>query len=133
MSISDETTFPNAQVSAKRLVAGLAVFLMLAVIGLFIVKWSPYWAKAHLAAAHHNIGTSIVSGAGTQAPAAGWSAAWGYARSYFKSVWEAVVLALLLGASVQVFVPRRWLHRLLGRSRYSSVALAGVFSVAGMM
>lgn len=112
---------------------GAVAFLAIAVIGLLIVKWSPYWAKAHLAAAHHSIGGSIVSGTSSKAPAAGWPAAWSYAVAYFKSVWEAVVLALLLGASIQVFVPRRWLHRMLGGSRHSSVALAGMFSLAGMM
>jgi len=126
-------TTPTQPLSAKRLVAGVAVFILLAAIGLFLVKWAPYWTKAHLAAAQHSIGTSIVSGKSAQAPAVGAQAAWSYAVAYFKSVWQAVILALLLGASVQVFVPRRWLHRLLGATRYRSLALAGVFSVAGMM
>lgn len=117
----------------SRLIMGVLAFLLLAIVGLLVVKWSPYWAKVHVAAAHHAIGTSIISGKTTQAPAVGWQAAWGYTVAYFKSVWQAVVLALILGASVQVFVPRRWLHRLIGGTRYRSAALAGVFSVAGMM
>jgi uncharacterized membrane protein YraQ (UPF0718 family) len=133
MSISREVTFPQQIAPAKRLIAGLVVFVLLAVVGLLIVKWAPYWTKAHIAAAQHSIGVSIVSGKAAQAPAVGWQAAWGYAAAYFKSVWEAVVLALILGASVQVFVPRRWLHRMLGQTRYRSAALAGLFSVAGMM
>ena len=117
----------------SRLLIGALVFLLLAIAGLFVVKWFPYWNKVHVAAAHHAIGASIISGKSTQAPAVGWQAAWGYAVAYFKSVWQAVVLALLLGATVQVFVPRRWLHRLIGGTQYRSAALAGVFSVAGMM
>ena len=133
MSISREAQIQDQRVTAIRLLTGLAVFVLIAAVGLFLVKWSPYWLKAHAAATHHNIGASIVSGKAVQAPAVGWQAAWSYAIAYFSSVWKAVVLALLLGASVQVFVPRRWLHRALGRPRSRSVALAGVFSLAGMM
>jgi uncharacterized membrane protein YraQ (UPF0718 family) len=133
MSISREAQFQYQRVATIRLLIGLAVFVLIAVVGLFFVKWSPYWLKAHAAATNHNIGASIVSGKSVQAPAVGWQAAWGYAVAYFSSVWKAVVLALILGASVQVFVPRRWLHRLLGQPGSTSVALAGVFSLAGMM
>jgi len=133
MSISREAQFQDHRVPAIRLLTGFAIFVLIAAVGLFLVKWSPYWLKAHVAATHHNIGTSIVSGKVAQAPAVGWQAAWSYAVAYFNSVWKAIALALILGASVQVFVPRRWLHRLLGRPRSTSVALAGVFSLAGMM
>jgi len=133
MSISREAQFENHRAPAIRLLAGLAIFVLIAATGLFLVKWSPYWLKAHIAATHHNIGVSIVSGKVAQVPVAGWQAAWSYAVAYFSSVWKAIALALILGASLQVFVPRRWLHRLLGQTRSTSVALAGVFSLAGMM
>jgi uncharacterized membrane protein YraQ (UPF0718 family) len=133
VSVSREARISNQRVATVRLIAGASLFLLLAIIGLFIVKWSPYWLKAHGAALHHTIGSSIVSGKSSTAPAVGWQAAWSYAVSYFKAVWEAVLLALVLGASVQVFVPRRWLHRLLGAGNKRSVALAGMFSLAGMM
>jgi uncharacterized membrane protein YraQ (UPF0718 family) len=133
MSISREAQLQDYRVPAIRLLTGFAIFVLFAAVGLFFVKWSPYWLKVHVAATHHNIGASIVSGKAAQAPAVGWQAALNYAVAYFSSVWKAVALALILGVSVQVFVPRRWLHRLLGRTRSTSVALAGVFSLAGLM
>jgi hypothetical protein len=115
------------------LILGTLAFIALAVAGLFIVKWFPYWHKAHVAAATHAIGSSIVSGKGVAPPAVGLEAAWRYTVAYFNAVWMAVVLALLLGSSVQVFVPRRWLLRLLGARNAKSAAIAGALSLGGMM
>jgi uncharacterized protein len=115
------------------LLYGTLAFLALAVIGLFIVKWFPYWNKAHVAAATHAIGSSIVSGKSIAPPAAGLAAAWQYTVAYFNSVWMAVVLALLLGSAVQVFVPRRWLLQMLGARNPRSAAIAGALSLGGMM
>lgn len=115
------------------LLYGTLAFLALAIIGLSVVKWFPYWNKAHVAAATHAIGSSIVSGKGVAPPAAGLAAAWQYTVSYFNSVWMAVVLALLLGSAVQVFVPRRWLLQMLGARNPRSAAIAGALSLGGMM
>ena len=115
------------------LLFGTLIFIALAVIGLFIVKWNPYWHKAHVAAATHSIGASIVSGKSVAPPVAGLQAAWQYALAYFNSVWMAVVLALLLGATVQVLVPRRWLMNLIGAPNARSAAIAGAISLGGMM
>lgn len=120
-------------VTTRRLVLGTLLFLILLVAGLFIVKWSPYWHKAHVAAVTHSIGASIVSGKSAHAPAAGIAAAWSYALAYYQAVWQAVLLALILGAAVPVFVPRRWLHRLIGSNSFGSAAVAGGLSLAGMM
>lgn len=119
--------------SDSGLLYGTLAFLALAVIGLFVVKWFPYWNKAHVAAATHAIGSSIVSGKSIAPPAAGLAAAWQYTLAYFNSVWMAVVLALLLGSSVQVFVPRRWLLKMLGARNPRSAAIAGALSLGGMM
>ncbi len=115
------------------LLYGTLAFLALAVIGLFVVKWFPYWNKAHVAAATHAIGSSIVSGKSVAPPSAGLAAAWQYTVAYFNSVWMAVVLALLLGTSIQVFVPRRWLLQMLGARNPRSAAIAGALSLGGMM
>jgi len=114
-------------------ILGTLLFIAMAIVGLYIVKWSPYWGKAHIAAATHSIGPSIVSGTSAAPPAAGWSAALQYAIAYFNAVWTAVVLALLLGASIQVFVPRKWLLQLVGAANARSAAIAGAISLAGMM
>ncbi|MDQ2871562.1 MAG: hypothetical protein M3R35_00360 [Candidatus Eremiobacteraeota bacterium] len=122
-----------SRASRMQLVGGLLLFAALAVIGLFFVKWMPYWNKAHLAAHAHAIGASIVSGKSATPPAVGLPSAIAYGLAYFKAVWEALVLALILGATVQVFVPRRWLHRLIGAPNARSAAVAGALSLGGMM
>lgn len=111
---------------------GVGVLLLIAVAGLFYVKWDPYFHKAFVAAAQHSIGASIVSKTPT-APAAGWAAAWGFAVSYGKSIWEALVVGLLLGSGVQAVLPRSWLLRVLGGRQYRSVAVAGAAAVPSMM
>lgn len=131
MSASRE--IENNRTIDSSLVLGTLAFVALAAAGLFVVKWFPYWNKAHVAAATHAIGASIVSGKGVAPPAAGLEAAWRYAAAYFNSVWMAVVLALLLGSAVQVFVPRRWLLRMLGARNAKSAAVAGALSLGGMM
>ncbi|HVA33496.1 MAG TPA: hypothetical protein VNG31_05070 [Candidatus Baltobacteraceae bacterium] len=119
--------------SYRGLLLGSLAFIALAVVGLFIVKWFPYWNKAHVAATMHSIGASIVSGKSVAPPAAGLQAAWQYTVAYFNAVWMAVVLALLLGTTVQVLVPRRWLMRLIGAPNARSAAIAGALSLGGMM
>jgi hypothetical protein len=132
VSIS-ENALLDREATLKRLIGGTLVFLAIAVVGLFIVKWWPYWHKAFVAAATRTIGASIVSGKSVQPQAVGIAAAWSYTLAYFKSVWEAVVLALVLGASIQVLVPRKWLLGLIGGNGYRSTAIAGAASMAGMM
>lgn len=128
MSVQSQALVPQ-----QRIVAGVAFVALLAVAGLFIVKWSPYYAKAFVAATHHSIGASIVSGKTAAPPRASWAAAWSYAVSYYRAVWEALVLALLLGAAVQVFVPRRALLRYLGGNGARPAFIAGALAIPGMM
>lgn len=42
-----------------------ALFLLVACIGLYYVKWSPYYFKAFTAADSHSIGASILNDAQT--------------------------------------------------------------------
>ncbi|NMM65303.1 permease [Clostridium sp. P21] len=113
---------------------GLVIFFALVVIiGLFYVKWSPYYTKAFLAASKHSIGASIVSGKTNLAPAPSWAAALAYMISYFTAVWKAVVLGLLLGSLVQVAIPKNWIKKAMGGKSFGSTAVAGVTSLPGMM
>lgn len=126
-----ETVAPQA--SKGRLIAGTAIFIVTLIAGLLYVKWMPYYAKTFLAFSHHSIGASVISGTSAAPPAVGWAAAWQYALTYYNLIWQALVLALLLGATIQVLVPRRWIHKLFGKSDYRSVAIAGALSLGGMM
>ena len=111
----------------------IALFLLILLAGEWYVKWNPYYHKAFIAAARHSIGSSIVSGKSDLAPAVSVSAAWHYAVAYFLAVWQAVILGVVVGAAVQVLIPRDWLLRILGHRRASSVIAAGALSVPAMM
>jgi len=71
-----------------------------AVVGLYVVKWNPYYLKALDAASSHSIGAPIT---GKDAPAPSVGAALGYAAAYFLAVWKAMVLGLLIGSGLDYF------------------------------
>jgi uncharacterized membrane protein YraQ (UPF0718 family) len=73
-------------------------FFALAILGLFFVKWSPYYAKGFVAAQNHTLGASIVSGNLPASPAIGWQAGLDYSIAYLKAIWQALLLGLALGA-----------------------------------
>ncbi len=112
---------------------GIAVFLLIAVIGLFYVKWSPYYDRAFVAAETHSIGKSILMGTEASPPAPSLGAALDYALAYGKAIWQAMVLGLLLGSAVQALLPRRWILRALGGTGLRSVVAGGLLSLPAMM
>ena len=111
----------------------IALFLIIVLAGEWYVKWNPYYHKAFIAAASHSIGSSIVSGKGDAAPAVSIAAAWQYAVKYYLAVWQAVILGVVVGAAVQVLIPRDWILKVLGQRNASSVVAAGALSIPGMM
>lgn len=130
------TTSPAGTLSAERrreAIRGVGLLLVLAVSGLFIVKWQPYYLRALTAAANHSIGASIVTGGAAGPPAASVQAAWEYARTYFLAIWQAMVLGLLLAATIESLLPRDLLVRLLGSPGPRSSTLGGLLSLPGMM
>jgi uncharacterized membrane protein YraQ (UPF0718 family) len=133
-AVSDLAQAPVlSPVIRRRLVLGVALFLIVYVGGLAYVKWVPYYHKALAAAAAHTIGTSILSGKSTTPPSPSWAAALGFARAYFAAIWQALLLALVLGATVQTIVPRRWLLKHFGRGGATPTLLATGVSATGMM
>jgi uncharacterized protein len=112
---------------------GIIVFVAIAVLGLFYVKWMPYWHKGFLAAAKHSIGSSILMGDAASPPAPSWNAATGYAWAYGKAIWQAMVLGLLLGSALQALLPSQWVLRALGRMNGTSVLRGALLAVPGMM
>lgn len=113
--------------------AGILVFALIAVAGLFYVKWLPYYNRVFVAQAHHSIGHSILMGDAAQAPAPSLKAALDYAYAYGKAIWQAMVLGLLLGSAVQELLPRRWIANVLGKTGFGSVVAGGLLAVPGMM
>lgn len=106
-----------------------ALFVLVACVGLYYVKWSPYYLKAFVAADSHSIGASILNDAQT----APFAAALTYAKVYFLAIWKAAVLAIILGSLLQVLIPRDWLLRLFGRAGFASTVRGGLFALPGMM
>jgi uncharacterized membrane protein YraQ (UPF0718 family) len=114
-------------------VAAVALFVLIAVAGLYYVKWLPYYHRAFVAADTGSIGHSILSGTAASPPPASWQAALDYAQAYAKAIWQAMVLGLLLGSAVQTLLPAHWVARVLGRAGFKSVAAGGVLALPGMM
>lgn len=112
---------------------GWPIFILLAVAGLFYVKWFPYYHRAFTAEETHSIGKSILMGGASTAPDPSFSAALDYAFAYGKAIWQAMVLGLLLGSGVQALLPVQWVARVLGRRGFGSVAAGGLLAVPGMM
>jgi len=106
-----------------------APFFLVVIVGLWYVKWQPYYGKAFTAAETHSIGKSILA----NAEADPLRAALDYAMVYFLAVWKAAVLGVLLGSLVQVLIPRDWLLRTLGQKRVGGTLFGTLFSVPGMM
>jgi uncharacterized protein len=111
----------------------ITLFALIAIIGLYYVKWSPYYHRAFVAADTHSIGHSILTGTDPLPPQASWQAALGYAGAYAKAIWQALVLGLLLGSAVQTLLPTHWVARLLGSAGMKSVAAGGLLALPGMM
>ena len=85
---------------------GIVSFIALAIVGLFYVKWSPYYATALVAAQDHTLGASIVSGNMPASPEVSLQAGFAYSIAYLKAIWPALLLALALGAGIELLLPR---------------------------
>ena len=108
-------------------IRGLAILIAIAIVGLFIVKWQPYYGRSlTIATTHAYPGSSIVSGKDAAPPVASFEAALAYGQAYFLAIWQALLLALILAATLQTIVPRDWVARVLGSSRFRSSFLPGV-------
>lgn len=105
------------------------LFLLVAAIGLYYVKWSPYYLKSFVAASNHSIGASILDDHQISPVAAALS----YAKAYTLSIWKAAVLGVVLGSLIQVLVPQDWLLRMFGRAGMASTLRGGLFALPGMM
>jgi len=118
--------------SRRATVIGAAVTVLVAVAGLMWAKWMPYIGKAlHAARTGQWSGSDILhTGGVTAADAPSWHAATSFFTAYVGAIWPALVVALLLSACVQAFLPRSWLPAMLNRRHPVSSAAAG--AAAGM-
>src|SRR5207248_6249367 len=75
---------PAPERQPRRQAVAITAFIVIAVVGLYLVKWHPYWLKAHKAAGSHKLGTSILSGTSAASPS-GWHAALSFSYHYMLS------------------------------------------------
>jgi uncharacterized protein len=61
---------------------GWLIFILVAIVGLFYVKWFPYYHRAFTAETTHSIGKSILMGRAASPPAPSVAAALDYAWAY---------------------------------------------------
>ncbi|MCH4171373.1 MAG: permease [Lactobacillus sp.] len=116
----------------RYLILGL-IFLAVLIIGLFYVKWWPYFQKAVAASQTHAIGGAIIANIGKGAAPFSLLAGWTFTLAYFKAVWKAVILGLLVGSLVQVLIPNRVIQRYLGGSQFKNSLAAMLMGVPTMM
>src|SRR6516225_534353 len=109
----------------------IALFFAVAIGGLFYVKWSPYYAKAFIAAQDHALGASILSGNAAAPPGVSWQAGLAYSFAYLKSIWQALLLGLAVAAGIKAWLPRATFGRLFAGSKGSLRATA--FAIPSMM
>lgn len=109
------------------MVEARALFLVV-IVGLWFVKWQPYYGKAFTAAETHSIGKSILANSNDNPFAAARDYAWSISGRM-----ESGGLGVLLGSLIQVLIPRDWLLRTLGQARFRGTLLGTVFSLPGMM
>ncbi|WP_231984681.1 permease [Mycobacterium sp. 852014-52144_SCH5372336] len=116
--------------------AGVLITAIVGVVGLTWAKWVPYVGKALDAArSQHWPGSNILGVGGVKVgDAPSWHAATTFFSSYVTAIWPALLVALLLSACIQAFVPRSWLPQLLNRrNTVWSAAAGGVASTPSMM
>ena len=76
---------------------GWLIFGLVAIAGLFYVKWFPYYHRAFTAETTHSIGKSILMGRAASPPAPSFTAALEYARTQRRCRWCDGVLAQQFG------------------------------------
>ncbi|HLG71753.1 MAG TPA: hypothetical protein VK009_15145 [Chloroflexota bacterium] len=129
----DSRGLPNRR---SEYLVGFGLLILIAVVGLYIAKWSPYWSRGFTIAGspnHAYPGSSILTGKEASAPGASLQAAIAYGQTYFLAVWQALVVGLLLAATLETLVPKDWILRVLGSSKFRSSFLGGVLALPGMM
>ena len=117
----------------RRTTPAVIIFILVAVVGVFIAKWDPYAIKLGTVTVSHTLGSSIITDGKPAAPPVGWAAAWSYFVAYFKDIWIALLVGLAMGAGAETLLPRGWLAQVLGRVGWGSAATMAAAAVPSMM
>jgi len=118
--------------SPRVALAGTALVVVVAVVGLSWAKWWPYTERTRgLLDTREWPGSNILQ---TGAAGSAWVRGWDFALAYGAAVWKALLVALVVAALMDTLVPRRWLVRTLTRTSPTRSSLTGgLLSLPGMM
>ncbi|MDE3208925.1 MAG: permease [Pseudomonadota bacterium] len=111
----------------------MGIFAVLIVVGLYYVKWMPYFEKIFFAKNNHTIGTSFLFGQSGVIPHASISSAFQYVFNYVKSIWQALILGLIAGSGIKAVIPDRLVIDKLQKPGLKNILLGSVFSLPCMM
>ncbi|WP_255464954.1 permease [Dermacoccus sp. PAMC28757] len=116
-------------------VVGVALTLVVLVVGLAWAKWIPYDAKARaLAESGTWSGKAIFGKAGQPGDAPSWHGAVEFTRAYVTAVWKAALVAILVASALEAFVPKRLiLDAMNRRSSWAQGVSGGLLALPSMM
>jgi uncharacterized protein len=107
-------------------IAGLILFAAVYGSALSWAKWQPYWHKLNgIRATGVWPGHDILAKAGAAQGSPSLHGAWAFTTAYANAVWMAIVAGLLIAASIEALLPRKWLLRILARRTRAGGAVAG--------
>lgn len=107
-------------------IAGTLAFAVVFVAGETYAKWWPYAHKVAAAVDAQAVkGTSILSKAGAATAGPSWHGAWSFLTAYGLDIWIALVAGILIGAGVEVLLPRRVVARTFSTTSAWRASLAG--------
>jgi uncharacterized membrane protein YraQ (UPF0718 family) len=123
-----------APVRRRNALAGALAFGALAVVGLAWAKWVPYLHRLDVTASSGAYpGHDVLDKAGAPGDGPSFAGGWAFTRAYVIAIWPALVAALVIAASVETLLPRRWLLRALGRDGALGRLTGGVAALPSMM
>ncbi|MCH4008506.1 permease [Companilactobacillus sp.] len=117
----------------KQQIIFAVLFFAIFILGIFYVKWWPYYGKAITAASTHSVGDSIIAGVGAKSAGVSLKTGYTFTITYFLSVWKALAVAIIVGSLVQVLIPVRWVRRYLGGTRFRNTLIGTLMGVPTMM
>ena len=107
-SLAGETSLTPDRLSVRGVAAvSILAFAVIAVAGETYAKWWPYAHKVSDAVATHTVkGSSIFAASGAPGTAPSWHGAWSFTVTYGLDIWPGLLAAVLIGAGVEVLLPR---------------------------
>lgn len=123
-----------APVRRREALLGALASAALAAAALAWAKWLPYLHRLDVTSTTGSYpGHDVLVKAGAPGGSPSLAGGWTFTRAYVLAIWPALVAGLLMAASVETLLPRRWLLRALGRGGAAGRLSGGIASLPSMM